>query len=211
LSFVDLASVTNIIQRYNDEADFIYSDNIEEQNLIEFLLNLIDSKLKLIKNKPVLFQEVKATWDYDFPNDFGTIFWNPKSYKKSFDLPKKQESHIVCQFDIGHENYCKNLISNKNISYIVKTLGHIYNIGENDIEGTINCTQISLQDKWELLKNAKNFIGTNGGLSHLSLMTNVNTFIVFEKQNNPWFFFPDNANIIEIQNFKKSISFLKFF
>ena len=115
LSFVDLASVTNIIQRYNDEADFIYSDNIEEQNLIEFLLNLIDSKLKLIKNKPVLFQEVKATWDYDFPNDFGTIFWNPKSYKKSFDLPKKQESHIVCQFDIGHENYCKNLISNKNI------------------------------------------------------------------------------------------------
>lgn len=206
-----LGDLVNILQQYHDKSEYIYTDDVFAQEMIEFLLTLFDTKLVLLRNKPDNYLEVETTWTNDSNyKKFGTMIWSPVSYKKSINLPL-QKKHIVCQFDCRTKVSWNRTISSKNIFTICKSIGEIYNIGDNHIDGTINCTNFSLSEKYELLSTSSFYIGINSGLSHLALMTNSNVFILYEHPNNPWFFYPDDSNILEINKFLSNIKSLIYF
>lgn len=196
-----LGDLVNIIQHYCTIADYIYTDDLQAREMIEFLLSLLDVKLKSCQTKPNQIEFVAPTWTFSQPNEFGTMFWHPRSYKKSTNLPQKQDSHIVCQFD-ARANV--QTITEEDIFNICKTIGVIHNIGDRKFEFTINHNQCSLNEKYQLLNSAHAYIGIDSGLSHLALMSNTPTYILYKK-NNPWFFYPDEAITIECENFFKII------
>lgn len=205
-----LGDLVNIVQQYHNKADYIYTKHVKAQVILDFLLPLFDGTLKRSAKPFKAFEYVTTTWFAPWPNEFGTMCWCPLSYKKAINLPETHGSHVVYQFDARSPVPWTKTIPATDIKAIGHIVGPAYNIGDNDIPGSINCTQYSLQDKFKLLSTAKLYIGIGSGLSHLALMTNTPTYITYEGNNNPWFFFPDDATIIEskalISTLKESFS-----
>lgn len=197
-----LGDLVNILQHHH-ECDFIYSDNDSVREMLTFLIPLFNSKIKLSETKFDVFQTALTSWTCEWPNKYGTLYWNPRSYLKAKDLPEKQEKHIVCQFDTRTAVSWNRTLSNKHIKNIIARFKP-YNIGDRSFDGAINCTNYSLAEKWNLLKTASVYIGINSGLSHLALMSNAKTFILYEEQNNPWFFYPNDALIMSAEEFINS-------
>jgi hypothetical protein len=190
-----LGSLVNILQQYHDVSEVIYTDDLNDRHTIYFLLNLFEGKLKQSNAKPDNLKCVVPTWQIDAPNAFGTSIWSSKSYKKAVGLPQIKNTHVVCDFD---------RISDDSIKSICKSAKKIYNIGNRKANHTEDCSSESLSVKYKLLSTACAYIGTDGGMSHLALMTNTPTCIIYNEQN-PWFFYPDNANIANLKTFIKSL------
>ena len=197
---IKLGDLVNIIQRYYNIAENIYINDLNAIEMIKFLLSLFETKLKLIDYKPANIEYVSTTWTNLWPNEFGTMCWSPKDYKKAINLPFSQQSHIVCQFDTRTPTSWDRNIKIDNIYKICQSFSEIYNIGDRELPFVKNCNKFSLSEKYDLLSTAKAYIGINSGLSHLSLMTNTKTYILYET-NNPWFFYPNSSNILQVDDF----------
>jgi hypothetical protein len=192
-----LGDIVIILQYYHDLSNGIYVEKLTAKNTLRFILKLINKDIEILENKDNT-TEVFPSWTCSYPNEFGTMIWKNKEYKKAIDLPTQQQNFLTISLSARTKVPWQTTLFENTIQEINKYFKWIkvYNLGDEELTNTINCTNFSIEEKFNLLKNAAVHVGINNGMSHLSLMTNSNTYILYEKGNSPWFYFPRNANVL---------------
>jgi hypothetical protein len=184
-----LGDLINILQRNKTKAIYVPD---EAKPMLEFLLSLFPNPPAItdIIGTPVL-----PTWTQDVKNPTGTLVWYRPPYVKAVNLPKQRRRHVACQFDARSKPWWTKTIPDDMIRELASRHQGMINIGDRIFDFMENRVDASLQEKFEIIATARFYVGIDSGLSHLALMTNTPTYIVYQKHC-PWFFYPDGTTFV---------------
>lgn len=210
-----LGDIINILQKYKS-ANYVYCKQKEEKNkfykyrinsncdIVKFLLSKLPFKMKICDDS-YEGMVVHPNWSQKIPNDTKTRVWIRLPYEKMINLNEKKSEHIACQFDLRSFPPWPKRIQETNIKLIHKFFGcKLINIGDRNFSFLKNKTNVSLEEKLDIISTARFYIGIDSGLSHMSLMTNTKTYIVHPENFCPWFFYPEGPIFLSEHSLKKS-------
>jgi len=198
-----LGDLINILHTQKNVKE-ICSEISEVQIMLNFLTSIFPNPIKYTKDT-IGSIIVKPSWSKDLPDRTESNIWFRGPYLKI--SKKTTKNHIACQFDARSFPPWTKTIKKENVFKISKFFQKkLINIGDKKIEGIENKTNISLDEKFEIINSASGYIGIDSGLSHLSLMTQTPVYIVHDDQYCPWIFYPEGAEFIS----ENSLSYNSF-
>ena len=220
--YVHLGDVINIIQHNYGKPTKIVGNykcwccGNELKIVSSFILKLLpESRIRFGKGKEDLCDEVKPTWSTNVERRrAGLPPLESPQYHKAADQ-KKIGDHIVCSFSTrsGYKHRAKSLgpspktITKEQIASVLDYFGArnttVFNLGDDDVDGTISMVGRSLEEKYELVASAKYTLSTDNGIAHLALMTQSNVFVVHKPIWNASLYYPAGTKTISTDFFEK--------
>jgi hypothetical protein len=202
-----LGDLINILQ-FN-KADYIYVQHQcsccgqDLRVMVKTLLNFMGNKVRVVDEPIGDVVDVKPTYAQEFENKhgswskLGTFIWQRTPYKK-IKLDVVKENYVACQFDHRSNPPWPKGITEHKIQALTKIVKlPLVNIGDKHRISMLNRTEVSLEEKTKIIAKAKAYVGIDSGLTHVALMTETPTYVVYEFPYCPWFFYPDGPIFVQ--------------